>query len=264
MEQVILFNHIPKTGGTSLRIILNKVYGQPKVFFIKSTDPAYSLNEFKKMGPAERDRYDVISGHGAEYFSAYLNNPFRITILRDPVDLFLSQYHYLKVSPNSVFLEELSRLTSVEAYIDFALKNGQDNLMTRYLSNSLDWLFIPDQNIPELTKEGTKLLEKAKENLFDYGAVLNLATFNSGIYRLNELLGWSRIPLYRPANRTKSTDKNPMTKNLRSKLEELLRFDMELFQFFIDQKLDTAHKVDTQKMSFKLFLFRQEVINKIF
>jgi len=264
MKQAILFNHIPKTGGTTLRVILNRVYGEEKVYFIKSTDLPGSINFFTNLSPEKRKYFKVIAGHGAEYFSKLVENPFRISILRDPVDLFLSQYHYLKASPNSVFLKEVSQLTSVEAYVDFATKNGQDNLMTRYLSNSLDWLFIPEQNIPELAKEGTKLLEKAKENLFDYGAVLNLATFDSGIYRLNEILGWKGIPLYRPANRTNSKDKIPVTKNLKSKLEELLRFDMELFQFFLDQKLDIALKADKQKMSFKLFVFRQNMIKTIF
>ena len=83
----------------------------------------------------------VIAGHGAEYFSEFVNNPIRVTILRDPVELFFSQYQYLKNSPNSIFQKEISKLRSIEEYLDFAIENGQDNLMTRYLSNSIDWLF---------------------------------------------------------------------------------------------------------------------------
>lgn len=264
MEQKILFNHIPKTGGTTLRIIFNKVYGQRKVFFIKSTDPTESLNIFKKMTAEERIRFNVISGHGAEYFTEYLTKPFRISILRNPIELFLSQYYYLKLSPNSVFMNEVSRLNSIESYIAFALKNGQDNLMTRYLSNSIDWLFNPGLAIPNLQTDGKRQLERAKENLRKYDAVLNLTNFDSGVFKLKELLGWKRIPLYRPANKTKYDSGFTISPSLRIKLEELLSFDMELFQFFIDQKLEITTKLENQKLPFRCFQFRQGIINKIF
>lgn len=264
MEQPVLFNHIPKTGGTTLRIILNKVYGEGKVFFIKSKSPAESLSAFKKLRSGNRKQYRVISGHGAEYFSADLNNPFRITILRDPIDLFLSQYYYLKVSPNSVFLEDVSQLKSVEAYIHYALKNGQDNLMTRFLSNSVDWLFDSTKEIPDLTREGTNLLEIAKKNLVDYDAVLNLANFDKGIFRLKEILDWKSLPLYRPSNKTDAKIKTPLPKKLKERLENLLRFDLELFQLFLDKELDAAYQANVQKLSFKLFHLRQKLINKLF
>jgi hypothetical protein len=136
--------------------------------------------------------------------------------------------------------------------------------MTRYLSGSVDWLFNPALPIPNLQTDGTRQLERAKENLRKFDAVLNLANFDSGVFKLNELLGWKRIPLYKPSNKTKNDSQLKISISLRSKLEELLCYDIELFRFFIDQKLDIATQVDNQKLPFRCFQIRQGIINKIF
>ena len=86
MEETILFNHIPKTGGSTLRIILNRVYGKKNVFFIKSTDLFGSLNLFRKLSSENQNNYKVIAGHGAVYFSEFVNNPIKVTI----IDIFIA------------------------------------------------------------------------------------------------------------------------------------------------------------------------------
>ena len=98
----ILFNHIPKTGGTTLRIILNKVYGNNNVFFINSKDIPASYKKFKSLSTDVRNGYSVISGHGSEFFSVLMATPFRICLLREPKSLFISQYNYLRQSKKSI------------------------------------------------------------------------------------------------------------------------------------------------------------------
>ena len=107
MAKTIIFNHIPKTGGTTLRIILNKVYGEDKVYFPGSTDLSGSYMQFEELTHKSQKHYQVIAGHGADYYSNFFDRPLTITILRDPVDLFISQYQYLKQSPNSIYQEEV-------------------------------------------------------------------------------------------------------------------------------------------------------------
>ena len=263
MEETILFNHIPKTGGSTFRIILNRIYGQENVFFIKSTDLFGSLNLFRKLSSKNKNTYKVIAGHGAEYFSKFVNNPIRVTILRDPAELFFSQYQYLKNSPNSIFQKEVSKLPSIEEYLDFAIENGQDNLMTRYLSNSIDWLFDLTKAIPEMETEGDDLLQKAKKNLHQYQAVLNLSTFDAGVYVVHDLLGWKRIPRYRPSNKSDYSIGSNISDQFLIRLKDALRFDIELFQYFLDEKIDISFRVKKESKSFKLFKLRQGLINKI-
>ena len=186
MENTIIFNHIPRTGGTTFRVILNKVYGEKHVFFINSRDIAGSLATFRAMSREERNNYRVISGHGAENFAAFLENPLRVTILREPVSLFISQYYYLRKSPNSNFLAEVSALTSMDDYIDYAIKNGQDNMMTRFLSGQNESLIEADIPPPDMDIEGEAMVNNAIRMMEQYDAVIDLGDFDRGIFRLSD------------------------------------------------------------------------------
>ena len=258
----LIFNHIPKTGGTSLRVILNKVYQPENVFFIKSKDIASSYKELNEVPVIERSHFTVISGHGATLFIPLIEKPYTITIIREPVSLFLSQYYYLKNSPNSNFLNEVSSFENIEEYLDYAMQKGQDNLLTRYLSGSMNWLIDPDIPIPNMDETGEVLLEKAKHALKEYNAVLDLKNFDRGIYALSQKLGWNKIPIYRPQNQHKRKN---MIGNLSEEfiynLSYTLRFDIELYNWFLNSKMDIAEQVNTNQTEFRLFNLRQKIIN---
>lgn len=264
MTSQILFKHIPKTGGTTLRIIFNRVYGAEKVFFINSTDIAGSLAKFRDFRPDQRREYHVISGHGACFFRAYLNQVFKVSILREPVSLFYSQYYYLRSSPNSVFLDEVSKIPGPEAYLDYAIRKGQDNLLTRYFSESVSFLVNDDEKIPLMDQEGGSLLEQAKENLAGYYALLDLSTFDKGVFALSKKLNWKEVPLYRAANVNRASNlKKEKNDNFEKELRHFLRFDIALYDYFVDQKLDIANQIKSSDLSWKLFSLKQKSINSI-
>lgn len=261
MKSPIIFNHIPRSGGTTLRIILNRVYGIEKVFFIKSTDIGVSLDEFIAANIIDDSpNYKVISGHGAELFGDLYQNPFKITILREPISMFISQYHYLKSSPNSNFLEEVKALNSFEDYIDYAIQNGQDNMLCRMLSGSHQWLL--NEEYAEMETEGESILESAKNTLQTYDAILDLANFDAGVYALSEVLAWRKIPIYRQSNRSKYSSSS-ISKNTMNKLQHLLRFDIELYNYFIENQLDMGMYINKRTIGYKAFAVRQSIISGI-
>jgi len=261
----IIFEHIPKTGGVTLRGILQKVYGADNIFLIESRSIGTSLRKFSEISAQQRNEYHVITGHGASMFDHFTQNPFRVTILRDPLRLFLSQYNFLKISPGTIYYHKMQRIKNIEAYIDFALENGQDNLLTRYLSNSMQWLVDEMLDIPDLATTGNELLVKAKENLLAYDAIINLQNFDAGVYALSRKLQWKAgIPIYKPSNRTISKKYlEPLLPETKKRLEKLLRFDVELFDYFLNNELDIA--LHTKSASFKLnaFLLRQQLIKQL-
>ena len=253
MERQLLFNHIPKTGGTTLRIIFNRVYGPDRVFFIHSKNIGKSLDEFKNLDKIQRSTFRVVSGHGAGLFAGMLIKPFRISILREPLSLFLSQYHYLKKSPDSNFLKEVSELKSEENYLEY--------LLTRYFSNSVQWLADPDIPIPNLEKEGASMLEQAISNLRQYDALIDLSRFDKGVYALSKKLNWSKIPIYRPSNLTKKdNDVIPLSKDYMDQLRYVLRWDIALYEYFINEKLDISLSEPRKRFDYPFFVFRQKAV----
>lgn len=265
MDNIIIFNHIPRTGGTTLRVILNRVYGEEHVFFINSRDIPSSLAEYKRLSPDEQTQYKVISGHGALHFQPTERKVFTITILRDPVSLFLSQYHYLRRSENSNFLEEVSALASIEDYIEYAVSKGQDNMMVRCLDPENLQFTVPDTHIQRMEDAGEHMLQRAIKSLQDHDAILNLSTFDKDIYSLARTLAWKRIPVYRPLNTGNYPGHAPQAnKALKERLEKLLRYDIELYSYFCE-KIKRDHKNEEKRgVRYCAFVARQRLIHTFF
>ncbi len=261
-DRTIIFNHIPKTAGTTLRILLNRVYSPERVYFIESKNIERSLRRFKEFTDSARQEYKVIAGHGASSFTPLVTNPFRITILREPVDQFISQYSYLRKSTNSIYKADIARLESIEEYIDYAKEKGQDNLLTRYLSESLEFLTDPEVTTPDMDKSGESLLKKAKLNLKKYDAVLSVRHFDRGVYRLKKLLQWEKIPVYRPVNITRPKLKGKLSEDVMEKINNTLKFDRQLWDFFLENQLDCANDVKVSRFRYRVFISRQRFINK--
>ena len=259
--QTILFNHIPKTGGVTLRIIFNRVYGEENVFLVKSTDIKSSLEEFRRLSDLERKRFRVVAGHGADLFRPYMDNPFTVVILREPVSLFLSQFYYLKISENSAFYDDVRKMGTLEEYIEYAFLNGQDNLLTRYLSGAVEFLADPSQSAPDLSIHGESMLEQAMDLLPDYDIVIDLDDFNAGVFALSEKLGWKKTPLFR---RTNTNRENPGVRGvpgpLLERLREVLKYDIDLYDFFRSQELSSGLKVDRNSMRYRRFSLRQKAV----
>lgn len=257
----VLFSHIPKTGGVTMRIILNRVYGTDKVFLINSTDISESLNVYNCLTAEEREKFTVVAGHGAELFRPLMDDPFRLTILREPVSLFLSQYYYLKVRQDTSYYHEVRGLASVEEYLDYAIEKGQDNLLTRYLSNSVHFLADPQTPVPGMRQEGDSLLALAIKSLHEYDAIIDLADFDAGIFSLAGKLGWKNIPLYRPSNRNKNNPGPPtLPLELYERLKEVLKWDIALYEEFKNSGLAAGNSVEKGAMKYKLFQARQKGI----
>ncbi len=260
-HRTILFNHIPKTGGITLRIILDKIYGSERIFTLKSTDLGSSLAEFNHFSEKEMQSFDVIAGHGAEMLSHYFDDPFRISILREPISLFLSQYYFLKISKGTDFYEDVRLMESLEEYEEYAIEKGQDNLLTRYLSNSIQFLADKSLPVPSLELRGRELLEKAKQQLFEYDSLIELSDFDAGVFYLAHLLDWKNIPIYRPSNRNnRNPGKKGISRAQEEHLREILKYDIELYEFFKEMQLSTGLCTDRSSFSFKTFRVRQQAI----
>lgn len=100
MRPLLIFQHIPKTGGTSLRHVVRANfhrweyatwYSEPKEVNVAD----HFARRYSDLPKYRRAVLCCVAGHDANYLIPALDRPFRVfTMLRDPVERVVSLYHY--------------------------------------------------------------------------------------------------------------------------------------------------------------------------
>ena len=140
--QKIIFVHIFKTGGTTLKYKFRYLYGKKFLYDV-------TFRKERKRGvvkltksttifePSNYKDYDIILGHFTYQKYKHLNRP-TVTLLRDPLTRFIS--HYSSVTTRKQFtFEEFCDLTK-NIYVHFTggdLNNFEFVGLTEYFDKSL-------------------------------------------------------------------------------------------------------------------------------
>ena len=108
----LLFDHVPKTGGTSLVTVLAKIVGKNHI--------ASVLGENARLACERLKDATVIAGH-MSFFPGEILDPDRysLTLLRHPVDRVLSAYSFYRNNPHALVTESVrfARQMDFEAYL---------------------------------------------------------------------------------------------------------------------------------------------------
>ena len=67
----ILFDHLPKCGGSSLNVYLEAHYPKRKTFSTNGLNPTASVDDFKNLSQRKRHGYDLVKGHLAHNLLEY-------------------------------------------------------------------------------------------------------------------------------------------------------------------------------------------------
>lgn len=134
----ILFDHLPKCGGTSLNSYLESHYPWRKTFSTNGLNPIASVEEFLSFPESKRYRYDLVKGHLANRLIDYVHPKcLKVTMLRDPVDRIISHYYYAKRMPNHYLYPKIHEANmSLEDYIASDLSDELRNWYTTHFSMS--------------------------------------------------------------------------------------------------------------------------------
>lgn len=137
----LLFEHIPKSGGTTVTDFLKSQYSNEKIFCI-AHNTSKSISDFKCLPEEKRFSYDLIVGHGAHQLRRYSHPEIlKATIFRDPVDRIISHYFYVLRTPKHRLYKEVTN--NRISLVDYATsgpsgKELRNNYVTRFLQIPAD------------------------------------------------------------------------------------------------------------------------------
>ncbi|MFJ5760221.1 sulfotransferase family 2 domain-containing protein [Neobacillus sp. NPDC093182] len=225
-DNLTVFMHIPKTGGTTLNDIFRKQYLFGEIF---DHDSLKGIKKtIDKVTMEEKKNIKAIAGHYFYGIHQHFQKPYTyFTMMREPIDRVLSAYYFLQNYPGYERVKNMS-------LAEFVLQEPEaNNMQTKLVSGQM---FNPT-------------LEKAKENLKAFKAVGITESFNESLVLFKKEFDWKNI-YYTKQN---------ITKNRRKKQEipssdiNLIRkhnaLDLELYEFakqLFYQKLTTL-TIDEQK-----------------
>ena len=227
-QPVVIFLHIGKTAGTTIRQILRKEYSPAETLLIRSR-PLHverqgdrptresTIRYFATLSENERGRASLILGHTIFGIHRYVPRPSTyFTLLRDPVALTISQYNYVARNPNHP-LHDVASHRSLEEYVTSGVTLETDNSQTRAIAGDTTTPFGGCSDA---------MLTLAKSNIEEHFSVVGLVErFDESLLLLERAFNWAR-PLYVRANVT--TKKEPVTTEAREVIRQQNRIDFEL------------------------------------
>jgi hypothetical protein len=228
-EPKIIFLHIPKTAGMSLRGLFIRNYRgkaqfNTRVNNFEQKDWLECLDQVRKIPREELDRYGVFKGHMIFGLHELLPGPAEyITFLRDPVKRFVSHYKMVqrhKVIPPDHQIDPSKSDWNLGAHP--GLVRSLDNYQTRLLSGM-------DFEIPfgACTEEHVAL---AKANLDRHFTFVGLTEqFDLSLMLMRHVCGWG-WRYYIPDNSApgKSAEIAPVVLDA---VRRLNRLDLELYRY---------------------------------
>jgi hypothetical protein len=232
--RLLVFVHIPKTAGTTLRAVLDMNEPVPRSrplgnVFKGGGGRSAALIERLRVGRGpDLGGVRLVRGHFPlgvrEYLPSYLPKERELhcfTFLREPIDRTLSHYYAIRKSGGGHDLPPLP----AEATLEDALAGGylDDNLQTRMLSG-----------LPEPFGEvDDEMLAQAKHNLRDGLAFFGLTErFDESLVLAKQRLGLRSI-LYTANSRvnTRRPRGDEVPEELRRAAERCNRYDIELYRY---------------------------------
>jgi hypothetical protein len=158
---IIIYVHIPKTAGTSLRVMLEAYAGAERLFSAyPGDDPSHAhLGDWSDLPAAKQLGYRAALGHysyGA--FDAIIQNPqkYFITFLRNPIDRIISLYKHTLVT-HPAYVNSEAKLADFLNDPDEDIRIQIDNHQTRMVAGT------PNQ-IPITRESFERALSNMKDN----------------------------------------------------------------------------------------------------
>lgn len=132
----VLFDHLPKCGGTTLNRYLASHYPRRHIYTIDGINQQASIDMFKELSQRDREKYCLIRGHNANALIEYCDNQmFAVTVLREPVSRVISHYYYAKNNIKHYLYDYLNENdVDISGYLDCEQTDENENWYVQHFS----------------------------------------------------------------------------------------------------------------------------------
>lgn len=216
-EKLVIFIHLPKTAGTTIRNIIEKNYrtGEVSFFYSGYQDAARRL---KMLSKPQLKSLKWIHGHFDFGLHEVIQRPAAyITMLRHPVDRVLSFYYFLRRNSRHP-LHYKVKLMSLKEFV-ITQNNGIQNQVCNFQTYLL-------------SGNGSPNLERAKKHIEEHFMLVGLTErFEESIFIMKKQLGWE-VNHYTNLNVTQGRPKREtISQEIRKLIEKKNEIDLELYEY---------------------------------
>lgn len=256
MASHIIFLHIPKAGGTTLRNVLYSQYARQKIFEI-GEDVNGDIKRFKALPAADMGGIKLLSGHMSHGLHHFFPGSVKyLTMLRDPVKRVYSEFRFLSSNQLHPLYPMVSKL-SFRQYLHINPTRQASNGQTRLLSGDC---FNGQTGIPGTGSLGRGDFEKALKNLKAYYKTIGLLErFDETLLIWRGQLSWG-LPFYEKKNITARASE-PLNKADIALVKEINRYDLKLYEAATKQFDRT---VQLQPGNFRQYLSLFQILNRLY
>jgi hypothetical protein len=239
-QPVVIFHHIQKTAGTSLRQIIHRnyvgagarhmVFGAPRGY-----DPVvmreWTARFLNSLNVDERDSIVCVAAHGANHLMRQMDGPARaITFLRDPVDRIMSRY-FFGDSPKFSLADFYKGFQDPGHKTKSSHLRQYCNAQSRSLLEPFAGIELPELGWSRGAPDDARLWRERLFSLLADSYTVGLQDrFEESVICFGGKCGWT--DLFVPHAKTNKTRPREVDEELRAMILEYNWLDQELYEHF--------------------------------